>query len=125
MTLGLGVEGEAAIARAGLALGARERVLLVRVRMQEHREVAADGDVAVVEHVLDVGADDDPVAIDDRMAEQRIAHRAADEVAFHRGKSRSAHRALRTRDEPSSIPHGRGMVDAGANRYIADVCGVA
>ena len=35
-------ELEAAIAAPVLALGARERVFLVRFRMQEHREVAAD-----------------------------------------------------------------------------------
>ena len=68
MTPGIGVEREAAIARAGLALGARERVLLARVGMKEHRKVAADGDVALLAQLLDVGADQDPIAIDDRPA---------------------------------------------------------
>ena len=38
--VGRGVDDEAVVAAAALALGARERVLLVRLRMQEDREVA-------------------------------------------------------------------------------------
>ena len=78
--VGRGEELEAAIAAAVLALGARERVFLVRVRMQEHREVLADGHVARGEHHLGRGADHHPVAVGDRAAEQLVAHRAADAV---------------------------------------------
>ena len=44
--VGLGVEGEAVIAPCRLALGARQRVFLARLRMQEYREVLAHGQVA-------------------------------------------------------------------------------
>ncbi len=40
--IGRDEELEAAVAAAVLALGARQRVLLVRLRMQEHRKIAAD-----------------------------------------------------------------------------------
>ena len=81
--LGPGVEGEAAIAGRGLALGAREGVLLVRLGMEEHREVGADRLIAGREQRVDVGADENPVAVDDRQAEQCVANRAADEIALH------------------------------------------
>ena len=41
--VGRGVEGEAVVAGRRLALGARERVFLVRLRMQEDREVRPTG----------------------------------------------------------------------------------
>src|SRR5208283_6079951 len=37
-----GVEAESLVSAPGLALGARQRVFLVRFRMQEHRKIAAD-----------------------------------------------------------------------------------
>jgi hypothetical protein len=40
--LGTGVEGEAGIAAAALALGARQGVLLLADRVQEHREIGTD-----------------------------------------------------------------------------------
>ena len=79
----VGVELEAVVAGAGLALGARERVLLVRLGMEEHREVAADGEVAERAQLVGIGADDDPVAVADRQAEQCVANRAADQIALH------------------------------------------
>jgi hypothetical protein len=42
------MEFEAVVAGSGLALGARERVLLARLGIEENREVAADSDVAGV-----------------------------------------------------------------------------
>ena len=81
--VGRGVELEAVIAARGLALGARERVLLVRLRMQEHREIPADGLVAELDHLLGRRADDDVVAVLHRQAEQLVAHRAADGVDLH------------------------------------------
>ena len=63
VTSGVGVEGEAFVAGRGLALGARQRIFLVRLRVQENREVLADRLVAQRHHFLRRGADDDPVAI--------------------------------------------------------------
>ena len=80
----VGVELEAVVARAGLALGARERVLLARVRMQEDGEVAADRQIAEGEQLAGIGADDDPVAIAHRATEQSITNRAAHEITLHR-----------------------------------------
>ena len=83
VTSGASVEGETLVARAGLALGAREGVLVARLRVQEDREVLADRLEAQREHVVRRGADDDVVAVVHGQAEQRITHRAADEVDLH------------------------------------------
>ena len=48
-----GMEGEALVAVAGLALGAGERVFLF-ARMQEHRKIAAHGHEAPARHVSGV-----------------------------------------------------------------------
>ena len=81
----IGMEREAVVARRGLALGARERVFLLRLWMQKDREVAPHRQKAGVDHLLGRGADDDPVAIVHRRPEQRVAHRAADHVKPHQG----------------------------------------
>jgi hypothetical protein len=99
--VGRGVEREAVVARCRLALGAGERVFLVRLRMQEHREVAADRQVAGALHVFRCRADDDPVAIvagrrrgvatgGGRFGQQAVAHPAADDVGLHCGMRRRA-----------------------------------
>ena len=49
-----GMEGEALVAVAGLALGAGERVFLFGARMQEHRKIAAHGHEAPARHILGV-----------------------------------------------------------------------
>ena len=54
-----GMEGEALVAVAGLALGAGERVFLFGARMQEHRKIAAHGHEAPARHILGRGADHD------------------------------------------------------------------
>ena len=88
--VGRGVESEAAVAGRRLALGAREGVLLLRLRVQEDGEVAADGRVAGGRHLIGCGPDDDPVAIDPAASEQRIAHRATDYVGSHAGQCSEA-----------------------------------
>ena len=80
----VGVELEAVVAGAGLALGARERMFFARFGMKEHREVAADREIAEGEKLAGIGADDDPVAISDGATEQSITNRTADEIALHR-----------------------------------------
>ena len=80
----IGVEGETAVAPGHLALGARQRVFLVGVRVQKDREILAHGLVALFGHLLRRGAGDDPVHILNRAAEQPVAHRAADAPDLHR-----------------------------------------
>ena len=72
-----GLEAEALVAASGLALGARQRVLLVGVRMQEHREVRADRPEALRHHVFRRGADHHVVAVLHRMTEQGVADGAS------------------------------------------------
>ena len=80
--LGGGVKGKAGIAGRGFALGARQRVFLVRLRMQEHGKVLADRTKARVKQRLGGGADDDPVTIFDGQTKQAIAHAAANPPDF-------------------------------------------
>ena len=77
------MHGEALVAAAALALGARERVFLVRLRMQEHREILADGLEAEPFHLFRRGADDHVVLVLQRQPEQPVAHRAADYIGLH------------------------------------------
>ena len=97
---------EAAVAGTGLALGARERVFLVGFRVQEHREIAADLAEAGFQHLVGRRADDDPVALGDRPAEQLVANRASDQIDFHRPMLRDSlvvpDPAARGRDWPVS-----------------------
>ncbi len=71
-------ELESPIAAAVLALGARERVFLVRFRMQEHWKVAADRAEAGGQHRLRRDPDDDKIPVGVCSAEQFIADGAAD-----------------------------------------------
>jgi hypothetical protein len=81
--IGRRMDGEAAVAGRALAFGARQRVFLARLGMQEHREVAAHRQEALGHHLFGRGADHDPVAIAAGPAQQRIADRAADEKGLH------------------------------------------
>src|SRR5438105_15505730 len=83
------MHGEALVAAPALSLGARERIFLVRLRVQEHREILAHRLVAEALHFLGRGADHDVVAILDRQPEQLVAHRAADRVDLHSYRSSS------------------------------------
>jgi hypothetical protein len=77
------VERESLVAGAGLALGTGERVLGVRLGVQEDREIRSHGPVALAQQLRGIGADHDVVAVLHRQAEQLVAHRAADEVGLH------------------------------------------
>src|SRR5690606_9631351 len=82
---------EATVAAAALTLGARQRVLLAGVRMQEHREIAPHRAEAGVEHLLRGGTYHHPVAVAGRLAQQFVADRAADKIdlkARHRTAAR-------------------------------------
>src|SRR5690606_15717386 len=68
---------------SGLALGACERILLMRLRMKEYRKILADRRKAARHHIIRRRADHNMIAILHRQAEQVIAHRAADDIGFH------------------------------------------
>ena len=78
-----GEEGEAAVALAGFALGAGEGVFLAGVRVEKHREVVTDRAKALGQHLCNRGANHQPVDVADRLAEQAVAHGAADFVNLH------------------------------------------
>jgi hypothetical protein len=78
------LDAESAIARRGLALAPRERVLLVSFGMQEHREIASHGPIAEALELLAGAADDHPVALLDGQAEQPVPNSAADQIHLHR-----------------------------------------
>ncbi len=80
-----GVHLESLVALSGFALGTRQGVFLVRLRVQEYREILADRLVAQRDHVVGRGADDDVVAVGQRQAQQPVTHCAADDVGFHGG----------------------------------------
>ena len=77
------VEGKALVAVPGLALGAGERVFLVRLWVQENREVLADRLETLGQHGFGRCADDDEITILHRQAEQFVAHGATDCVDLH------------------------------------------
>ncbi|GAO26293.1 Nitrogen assimilation regulatory protein NtrX [Alicycliphilus sp. B1] len=87
--VGRGLHDEAAVAAPALALGARQRVFLVRLGVQEHGKVAPHGHEAARHHVLGPGAHDDPVVVIDGAAQKPVAHGAAHHVDLH-GSSVSA-----------------------------------
>src|SRR6185437_10648118 len=74
------MEAETVITRPGLALGARERVFLAGVRVQEHGEILADRLVTQRQHVFWRRTDHHVVAIEVRAAQQLVAYRASDQV---------------------------------------------
>ena len=81
---GIGVEDEAGVAAPGLALGARQRVLLATLRVQEHREILAHRTETRGKHVLGRAAHHHPVALAYGASEQPVAHRPAHQVGVHR-----------------------------------------
>ncbi len=75
--------GEAAVARAHLALGARQRVFFLGLGMQEYREIAAHGNVSGAFELSRRGAHDHPVPLGHLATEQAIPDRAAHQVHLH------------------------------------------
>ncbi|GJK63605.1 hypothetical protein NUBL17187_07940 [Klebsiella michiganensis] len=61
-----GIAGKAGVAGAGLALGARQRILFAALRMQEHGKITAYLLVARVEKLLRRGANHDPIFVFNR-----------------------------------------------------------
>ena len=77
------VGAESVVARTGLALGARERVLLVGLGMQEYRKVAPHLLHSLALQFLRGSADDHPVALLHCATEQLIPDCTADQIHFH------------------------------------------
>src|SRR5690606_20628094 len=77
---------EAAVAGAALALPPRQRVLLLRLRMEEHREIPAHGAIAGRRQLLGGAAHHDPVACPGFATQQLIPDRAADQIDLHGAK---------------------------------------
>ncbi len=90
----IGIDHEAAVAAAGLALGAGQRVFLAGVGMQEHREIAAHGLVALRVHLRLGGPDHDPVAVAGSMLQKAVAHRAANQIDLHAAMMPQSGRAV-------------------------------
>ena len=97
---------KAVIAAPGLALGARQGVLLAGLRVQEHRKVGPHLLEAGIDQVLRRGAHHHVVAILHRQAEQAVAHRAADQAGLKRQLHRPGPRQtpVRMRRAPRSGP---------------------
>src|SRR5262249_56887190 len=74
---------ESVVAGAALALGARQRVLLVRLGMQEHGEVTPDLLHSLARQVFGGAAHDDPVTLFRRSAQELVPNGAADQIHFH------------------------------------------
>jgi hypothetical protein len=81
-------DGKAAVAARRLAFGPGQRIFLAGLRMQEHREVLADRQVALRDHCLGCGADHHPVVVIDGQAQQGIPYRTAHHVCPHGGSLR-------------------------------------
>ena len=77
-------ELEAAVAAAVLALGARQRVFLARLRMQEHRENRGRPAGSPTRSAFPASPPRRPSRDRRRAAEQFVAHRAADAIDLHR-----------------------------------------
>ena len=80
---GVAVHGEAGVAVPPLALGARQGVLVFGIGVQEHREILAHLLEALIQQVGGGGAHHHPVVLAAGVAQQGIAHRAADQVDLH------------------------------------------
>ena len=96
--VGCRMESEAVVAVAGLALGTRQGVLLVRLRVQEDREIPPDRPEAAGKHFFGRGTDDHVIAVVAGAAEQFIADSAANDENLH---SRPGQRLSGRRDSGS------------------------
>jgi hypothetical protein len=79
------MDDKAPIARGRLALGARQGVLGLGLRVQEDREILADRLVASRQHVLGRRADDHVIPLLGRPTEQRVPDRPATATIGIRG----------------------------------------
>jgi hypothetical protein len=80
----LGMNREAAMTRAALALGAGERIFLARAGVEEDRKITAHLPKALRAHLRGGRPEDDVIALVHRQAQQLVAHRTADEIGLQR-----------------------------------------
>jgi hypothetical protein len=111
---------ESAIAGAGLALEARERVLFLGFRVQENGKIPPDGNES---RPLELGrrrAHDDPIALMDRAAQQTVTNRATHQVHLHGAHgNESSHPDFGShRVRPVRLRHG--VCRAGRERPVPD-----
>ena len=123
-----GEHGEALVAAPGLALGARERIFLIGLRMQEDREILADRAESQPHHLLGIAAYHHVVMVLDRQAKQLVSHRAAYAIDLHTGCGSNAAMtsvsATRSRDpllERGQRQHGVRVL--AAHRVELDLIG--
>ena len=76
---------KAAVTARRFAFGAGQRKFLAGDRVQKNRKVLAHRLVAQRRQGFRCAADHDPVMVDDRQAQQGIAHRTTDHVNLHGG----------------------------------------
>ena len=77
------MNGKAPVARCRFALGAGQRIFFPGLGVQKHGEVAPHGQVAQRHQLFRRGADDDPVAVFHRQAQQGVPHRSTHHVNLH------------------------------------------
>ena len=102
-----GMQDKTVIARSGLALGARQRIFLVALRMEEHRKIPTHLFEAAPAHVFGCGAHHHPVTIRHRQAEALVAYRPAHQIHFQTLFGFLRHRA-RNYPTCSLVGHQRG-----------------
>ena len=78
-----GIAGKTGVPLAGFALGARQRVLLMRIGVEEHREIFADLLITQCQQLRRRGAHHHPIMIDHRDVEQAVANGTADQINLH------------------------------------------
>ena len=82
-----GMKNKAAIAAPDFALGARERVFVARARIDKHRKIRPDRAQPARRHLLRSRPHRDIIALARFAPQQAVAHRAADEIDFHRRRA--------------------------------------
>ena len=81
--IGREIELEAVIPQRRLAFGARQRIFLLRARMEEHRKILTDRTKALRDHLFGCSPDHHIVAILDGQSQQSIANRSPNHVDLH------------------------------------------
>ena len=74
---------EAAVAGGHLALEPRQRVLLVSIGVQKHREVASDFAIIQAQQLLARAPDHHPIALLDGLPKQGVPNGSANQIHLH------------------------------------------
>ena len=75
---------ETRVTGRGFSLSARQCIFFVGLRMQEHRKIFTDRHETLCTHLLGRCTDHHMITVFDWQSEQRITHRATDDIGFHR-----------------------------------------